>query len=143
VPSRLPGALLVALLAAAAGCGNPTTGPTPSPIPTAGATPTAAPRPAATLTATLVPATVVAPPGAAAAVTAARSALAARLGVSEVQIALVGADAVDWPDTSLGCPQPGMAYAQIITPGFRITLMAAGNTFRYDADSGGRVIACP
>jgi hypothetical protein len=24
----------------------------------------------------------------------------------------------DWPDSSIGCPQPGMAYSQIITPGY-------------------------
>jgi hypothetical protein len=28
----------------------------------------------------------------------------------------------DWPDSSIGCPQPGMAYAQIIIPGYIVTV---------------------
>ncbi len=28
----------------------------------------------------------------------------------------------DWSDSSLGCPEPGRAYAQIITPGFIVTV---------------------
>ena len=28
----------------------------------------------------------------------------------------------DWPDSSIGCPQPGMAYSQIITPGYILTV---------------------
>jgi len=28
----------------------------------------------------------------------------------------------DWPDSSIGCPQPGMAYSQIITPGYIVTV---------------------
>jgi hypothetical protein len=42
---------------------------------------------------------------------------------------------VSWPDSSLGCPQPGMQYAQVATDGSLITLSAAGKTYRYH--SGG------
>lgn len=36
----------------------------------------------------------------------------AKLEVSSLQ-------AVEWPDGSLGCPQPGVMYTQMVTPGFR------------------------
>ena len=36
--------------------------------------------------------------------------------------------AVDWRDSSLGCPKPGMAYLDVITPGHRVTLRANGRS---------------
>jgi hypothetical protein len=47
----------------------------------------------------------------------------------------------DWPDSSLGCPQPGMAYLQVITPGYLIVLRALGNDYMYHA-SYNYVILC-
>jgi hypothetical protein len=49
---------------------------------------------------------------------------------------------MDWPNTSLGCPQPGMFYAQVIVPGYRIVLAAGGQTAEYHADKKGRVVTC-
>ena len=37
--------------------------------------------------------------------------------------------AVDWPDSSLGCPQPGRAYVQVVTPGHKVTLRADGRIY--------------
>jgi hypothetical protein len=41
---------------------------------------------------------------------------------------LVSVEYVQWPDASLGNPQPGMAYAEVITPGFRIILTTGGDS---------------
>lgn len=60
--------------------------------------------------------------------------LAQRLGLSREEIRVALVEAVDWPDTSLGHPQPGMMYLQVITPGFRVVLEAAGKTFEYHTD---------
>lgn len=58
-------------------------------------------------------------------------------------IELESAKAVQWPDSSLGCPQPGMMYAQIITPGYRVTLMESPNGKRHFVHIGaGRAIVC-
>lgn len=46
-------------------------------------------------------------------------------------IKVINIKPVDWPDTSLGNPQPGMAYAQVITPGFIIILIDRNNTYEY------------
>ncbi len=77
-------------------------------------------------------------------VEAARNALAEKLGIPAGEIQVVSSEAVDWPDTSLGCPQPGMMYAQVITPGYRIVLEAKGKQYTAHTDRvGGRVIFCP
>lgn len=67
--------------------------------------------------------------------------LARRLSIKVEEIGLVEAKAVEWPDTSLGCPQPGMMYAQVITPGFRVVLEAEAKTYEYHTDQT-RSILC-
>jgi len=46
--------------------------------------------------------------------------VAEQLGLPTGALALVSAEQVTWPDTSLGCPQPDMMYAQVLTPGWRV-----------------------
>ncbi len=76
------------------------------------------------------------------AVDRAREDLANRKGIDKEQITVVAVKEVNWPDTSLGCPEPGMMYAQVITPGHRIILSYAGQTYEYHSDQGGRVVYC-
>ena len=65
--------------------------------------------------------------------------LAGRLSVRPESIELVGeVEAVTWPDASLGCPEPGMMYAQVLTPGYRFTLQSGGTLYRYH--TGGDVV---
>src|SRR5216683_7053448 len=52
-------------------------------------------------------------------------AAADQLGVTADNLVVVASEQRDWPDTSLGCPQPGRAYAQIVTPGYLITIDTA------------------
>ncbi|MBB5840335.1 hypothetical protein [Kribbella italica] len=66
----------------------------------------------------------------------AKSDLAERAGVTVDEITLVSSEEVTWPDSSLGCPQPGMMYAQVLTSGSRIILSAGGRTYEYH--SGGQ-----
>lgn len=67
------------------------------------------------------------------AVNLARTDLAARLGMVQANVTLAKAEAVEWPDTSLGVPEPDKMYAPVITPGFRIVLSAGGKQFEYHA----------
>jgi len=67
------------------------------------------------------------------AIDAAKAALAARLGVGTSTITVVKVEVVQWPDTSLGVPEPGKMYAQVIVPGFRITLAQGGKEYEYHA----------
>ena len=53
-------------------------------------------------------------------------------------------DETEWPDAGLGCPQPGKTYAQVTTPGYKITLTIPGVKMYYvfHADKVGNVVYC-
>jgi len=53
-------------------------------------------------------------------------ALADHLDVPVSAVRVDSVRAVDWRDSSIGCPQPGEAYMQVITPGHKITLRVDG-----------------
>lgn len=57
--------------------------------------------------------------------------LALRLDVDQGAISTHAAVIVVWPDSSLGCPQPGMSYAQVGTDGSVIELEYDGSIYRY------------
>ncbi len=63
------------------------------------------------------------------------------LGIPSDKITLKSIEEVTWPDTSLGCPEEGMMYAQVLTPGFRIEIEALGKRYVYHS-GGGRTILC-
>jgi hypothetical protein len=75
-------------------------------------------------------------------VDSARQALAKDLGVQDSGIRLIGLEAVEWSDSSLGCPKPGENYLQVITPGYRVTLEAQGQSYEYHTDRTTRVVRC-
>ena len=67
--------------------------------------------------------------------------LAADLGVPEERISVDSVRAVEWSDSSLGCPQPGQAYLQVITPGHRVTLRVDGAS-HFVHEARGRAFVC-
>ena len=67
--------------------------------------------------------------------------LAGQLQVAEEQIQVVSVEPMNWPDASLGCPEPGKMYAQVIVPGFRVLLEAGDAGYLYHTD-GQRAISC-
>ncbi len=101
----------------------------------------AAGTPVSSTPASLTPGAAV-PPEASALVEEARTAVAQEVGVPAAQVAVVSVQMVEWPDPSLGCPEPGMAYAQMVTPGYLIKLSAGGKTFEYHSDRQDTVVTC-
>lgn len=77
------------------------------------------------------------------AVMAAKRDLASRAGVRAERVEVADFEAVKWSDASLGCPEPGKMYAQVITPGYRVVLKAAGQTYEYHTNRGKRAVLCP
>jgi hypothetical protein len=154
---------LVLLLVTLAACGSaaPTVTPPPTaPAATATATRAATPQPgaagsptpatpgapAATRTASGTPGTPTATPGGAMYPEIVRRAiahLAADLGVPEAEIEVVSVESTEWPDSSLGCPDPGHAYLTVITPGYLIFLKAGGRQYEYHTNEKNMVIRCP
>ncbi len=66
----------------------------------------------------------------------ARDDLAKRLGIPSEQIDLVVYKSVEWPDGSLGCPQPCMFYTQVMVDGMLIRFQVQGKLYEYH--SGGQ-----
>ncbi|HEY4689870.1 MAG TPA: hypothetical protein VIK33_11190, partial [Anaerolineae bacterium] len=57
--------------------------------------------------------------------------LSERLSIDATQITVVGFSAEVWPDASLGCPEPGVQYAQVLTEGYRIQLKVSDRVYDY------------
>ena len=78
-----------------------------------------------------------------AAVEAVRRELAGRLGVAASRLKVVSVEPVAWPDASLGCPQEGYAYAQVVTPGYRVVMEHNGQQYTYHTNATAtHVVTC-
>jgi hypothetical protein len=65
-----------------------------------------------------------------------------RAGLADAAVTVVRAEAVEWPDGSLGCPQPDMMYTQAIVPGYWVVLEVDGKPFDYRASQRGDFVLC-
>ena len=74
--------------------------------------------------------------------TALTAAIAEDLGVTPQTVQVVTIEPRDWPDSSLGCPQPDMLYAQVVTPGYGL-VEVSGERIEYHTDERGTVVRCP
>ncbi len=73
---------------------------------------------------------------------AAAAAAATRLGVARADLRVERVEAREWPDASLGCPQQGVLYAQVLTPGYLVVIAGAGKQLEYHTDERGKVVLC-
>ena len=67
---------------------------------------------------------------------------AKRFNVAESAVVLTRAEQVTWPDGSLGCPQPGRMYTQMLVEGFRVAAKTTEGELRYHTDGRGNVVTC-
>lgn len=67
------------------------------------------------------------------------------LGAARDGLHILAVEAVNWPDAALGCPQPDMIYAAVITPGYRVVIATADAPIIVHTDSriDGEKIICP
>jgi len=68
--------------------------------------------------------------------------LAKRISIPKDQIQTKEATEVVWPNSSLGCPQPGMVYAEVLTPGYLILLNANNQDYEYHAGKNSEAFYC-
>lgn len=68
--------------------------------------------------------------------------LAERLDVGPDEIAVQSVEATEFPDASLGVPEQGKVYAQVITPGYVIRLVVNSTVYEYHG-SGERAVFAP
>ena len=89
------------------------------------------------------PSSVPVPGEATAVVDAAMTDAATHLSLSRDQLRVEQVEARQWPDSSLGCPQPGQLYSQIVTPGYLLVITSAtGQRLEYHTDARSRVTLC-
>lgn len=70
------------------------------------------------------------------------AAIAQDFGVATDAIEVTRVEKREWPDASLGCPRPGHAYAEVITPGYLIVVEAMGEHREYHTDERGNIVRC-
>jgi hypothetical protein len=63
-------------------------------------------------------------------------------GVDPSEVEVVAAEAVTWPDGSLGCPQPDQMYTQALVPGYRVILEIDGEELHFHASESGEFALC-
>ncbi len=68
--------------------------------------------------------------------------LALRSSSDPAAITLVGAEAVIWNDGSLGCPQPGVVYPQVLIEGYRVLLRIGDRDYDYRVGRRGSFVLC-
>ena len=64
------------------------------------------------------------------------------LNLSPKQVSVVGVTEETYGNTALGCEQEGMAYSEVITPGYKVILEANGKTYDYRLDQAEQIVLC-
>lgn len=82
------------------------------------------------------------PEGSQALVEAVMADLAQQRSLPADEISVVSVEPQQWSDASLGCPQEGFMYAQVVTPGYLIILEAGGQQYAYHTDRAGNFVLC-
>lgn len=73
-------------------------------------------------------------------VAAARQALAARLSIDSSNVLILTAFERDWPNSCLGLERAGEFCAQVITPGYEVTMRAQGQAYVYRTNLEGSIV---
>jgi len=69
--------------------------------------------------------------------------LSNKLGIKSSKINLISYEDALFNDSSLGCPEPGKFYSQVLTPGWKIMFEADGNIYEYRSNiDGSNYIDC-
>lgn len=68
--------------------------------------------------------------------------VAQETGLSPESLTVVEQQDVVWRDSALGCPQPGMNYLQVLTPGYRILVQSGSDTYHVHTNGRGTMVLC-
>lgn len=71
-----------------------------------------------------------------------RADLAQRAGISASDAKVARAVSVNWPNSAMGCEQPGRMYTQMIVPGYLVELEHGGTKYSYHASKDGTFGLC-
>ena len=59
------------------------------------------------------------------------------LAIPGTNFTFIKSEPTDWPDTSLGCSEPGYMYAQVITPGYTVVFELNGISYVVHTNKDG------
>lgn len=68
------------------------------------------------------------------------STLSQKLSISRQKITIIKETSMQWRDSSLGCPQKGVQYLQVITEGLLVILQANDKTYHVHTGNNRAVI---
>ena len=68
--------------------------------------------------------------------------LLTRTGGDRTAVEVIKAEAVTWPDGSIGCPQPDMMYTQALVDGYQVVFSLNGEAHDYHLSATGYFILC-
>jgi hypothetical protein len=68
--------------------------------------------------------------------------LAEQLSLDPGHVRIQSVESMLWPDSSLGCPEPGKVYDQGTVRGYLLRLEANGQAYIYHTDTDQTVILC-
>ena len=68
--------------------------------------------------------------------------LESQTGAQRAQFTLLQAEARQWNDGALGCPEPGQVYTQAIVDGYQVVIDYQGQSFDYHASASGFFKLC-
>ena len=71
---------------------------------------------------------------------AAKEVVSVETGIPVAEIEVTAAERRDWPDACLGLPEEGEARAQVITPGWKVTLRAEDATYVLHTNDDGTAV---
>ena len=74
------------------------------------------------------------PENASSVVELAKKNLSEKLKIPATSIQVIKVIPVEWPDSSMGHPEPGKVYMPVITPGYVIILLVDNTLYEYHSD---------
>jgi len=66
-----------------------------------------------------------------------------QFNVPAENITVESVEQMEWPDGSLGCPEPGAFYTQAVVPGYLLTVSDGSQTYElHTNEDGSNVVVC-
>ena len=62
--------------------------------------------------------------------------------VDQETITVLSSAEVTWSSGALGCPEPGMMYTTVLSPGYRVVIDQGGQQYEYHAGRDGNFFLC-
>jgi hypothetical protein len=63
-------------------------------------------------------------------------------GIPSEELAVVSTQTLEWPDSSVGCPEPGGNYLQVLTEGVKVVVEGHGKSFAVHGTSANNLFIC-